>query len=64
VFSPSFWFVKGVIRLNSNCMVSYNFRILEAYQTGRGRVVIRGKTEIETDERTKRQAIIIKEVLF
>jgi DNA gyrase subunit A len=45
-------------------MVSYNFRILEAYQTGRGRVVIRGKTEIETDERTKRQAIIIKEVLF
>ncbi|KAJ1686088.1 hypothetical protein LUZ63_017478 [Rhynchospora breviuscula] len=41
-----------------------NEGILQAYQTGRGRVVIRGKTEFETDERTKRQAIIIKEVPY
>jgi len=38
-------------------------RILEAYRTGRGRVIIRGKTDIEVlDSKTKRTAIIIKEV--
>lgn len=37
--------------------------ILEAYRTGRGRIVMRGKTDLETiDEKTKRTAIIIKEV--
>jgi DNA gyrase/topoisomerase IV subunit A len=39
--------------------------ILEAYKTGRGRVVMRGKTDIETiDVKSKRSAIIIKEVLL
>lgn len=37
--------------------------IMEAYKSGRGRIVVRGKTEIETiDEKSKRAAIIIKEV--
>ncbi|KAF3627787.1 putative DNA gyrase subunit A, chloroplastic/mitochondrial [Capsicum annuum] len=40
-----------------------NIGILEAYRTGRGRVVIRGKTDIELlDSKTKRAAIIIQEV--
>lgn len=39
-------------------------RILDAYRTGRGRIVVRGKTDIEVlDSRTKRMAIIIKEVI-
>ncbi|XP_073038391.1 DNA gyrase subunit A, chloroplastic/mitochondrial-like isoform X2 [Primulina eburnea] len=42
-----------------------NLGILEAYRTGRGRVVIRGKTEVElVDSKTKRSAIIIKEVPY
>ncbi|XP_021830993.1 DNA gyrase subunit A, chloroplastic/mitochondrial-like isoform X2 [Prunus avium] len=37
--------------------------ILEAYRTGKGRIVVRGKTDIELlDSRTKRSAIIIKEI--
>ena len=36
---------------------------MEAYKSGRGRIVVRGKTDIETiDEKSKRTAIIIKEV--
>ncbi|XP_075474121.1 DNA gyrase subunit A, chloroplastic/mitochondrial-like isoform X3 [Primulina tabacum] len=42
-----------------------NLGILEAYRTGRGRVVIRGKTDVElVDSKTKRSAIIIKEVPY
>ncbi|KAL6636683.1 hypothetical protein ACP70R_024255 [Stipagrostis hirtigluma subsp. patula] len=42
-----------------------NQGILEAYKTGRGRVVVRGKAEIETiDQKTKRAAIIIKEIPY
>ncbi|TMW98281.1 hypothetical protein EJD97_004252 [Solanum chilense] len=42
-----------------------NIGILEAYRTGRGRVVIRGKTDIEIlDAKTKRAAIIIQEVPY
>ncbi|XP_073149212.1 DNA gyrase subunit A, chloroplastic/mitochondrial [Henckelia pumila] len=42
-----------------------NVGILEAYRTGRGRVVIRGKTDVELiDSKTKRSAIIIKEVPY
>ncbi|KAL5209965.1 hypothetical protein ABZP36_005588 [Zizania latifolia] len=42
-----------------------NRGILEAYQTGRGRVVVRGKTDIETiDQKSKRAAIIIKEIPY
>jgi DNA gyrase/topoisomerase IV subunit A len=40
-------------------------RILEAYRTGRGRVVVRGKTDVELlDSKSKRTAIIIKEVVL
>ncbi|KNA10112.1 hypothetical protein SOVF_147430 isoform A [Spinacia oleracea] len=39
--------------------------ILDAYRTGKGRIVIRGKTEIElSDSKTKRTAIIIKEIPY
>ncbi|KAL2478179.1 putative DNA gyrase subunit A [Forsythia ovata] len=39
--------------------------ILEAYRTGRGRVIIRGKTDVELlDSKTKRTAIIIKEIPY
>ncbi|XP_057445460.1 DNA gyrase subunit A, chloroplastic/mitochondrial [Lotus japonicus] len=42
-----------------------NLGILEAYRTGRGRVVVRGKTEFELlDSKTKRTAIIIKEIPY
>ncbi|GFP93955.1 DNA gyrase subunit a chloroplastic/mitochondrial [Phtheirospermum japonicum] len=42
-----------------------NLGILEAYRTGRGRVVIRGKTDIELmDAKSKRSAIIIKEIPY
>ncbi|KAK8443831.1 hypothetical protein SEVIR_9G039700v4 [Setaria viridis] len=39
--------------------------ILEAYKSGRGRIVVRGKTDIEIiDQKTKREAIIIKEIPY
>ncbi|QCD89628.1 DNA gyrase subunit A [Vigna unguiculata] len=46
-------------------LIMGNLGILEAYRTGRGRVVIRGKTDIELlDSKTKRTAIIIKEIPY
>ncbi|KVI08482.1 hypothetical protein Ccrd_013144, partial [Cynara cardunculus var. scolymus] len=42
-----------------------NLGILEAYRTGRGRVIVRGKTEIElSDSRTKSAAIVVKEIPY
>ncbi|CAN6322188.1 unnamed protein product [Urochloa humidicola] len=42
-----------------------NQGILEAYKSGRGRIVVRGKTDIETiDLKSKREAIIIKEIPY
>ena len=38
--------------------------IIEAYRTGRGRISIRARTDIETDEQTGRQAIIIHELPY
>lgn len=38
--------------------------IVEAYRTGRGRISIRARTDIETDEQTGRQAIIIHELPY
>lgn len=38
--------------------------IIQAYRTGRGRVSIRARTEVETDEHTGRQAIIIHELPY
>lgn len=46
-------------------LIMGNLGILEAYRTGRGRVIIRGKTDIELlDSKTKRTAIIIKEIPY
>lgn len=38
--------------------------ILDAYQTGRGRIYVRAKTHIEVDETRGRQAIIVTELPF
>jgi len=38
--------------------------ILEAYRTGRGRIHVRAKTAIETDEKSGKQAIIITELPY
>jgi DNA gyrase subunit A len=38
--------------------------IVEGYRTGRGRVVIRARTEVETDESNGKQAIIITELPY
>ncbi|KAI4323668.1 hypothetical protein L6164_023255 [Bauhinia variegata] len=46
-------------------LIMGNLGILEAYRTGRGRLVVRGKTDIEMlDSKTKRDAIIIKEIPY
>ena len=38
--------------------------IIEAYHTGRGRVVVRGRTHIETDEKSGKERIIITELPY
>lgn len=38
--------------------------IVQAYHTGRGRISIRARTEVETDSQTNRQAIIIHELPY
>lgn len=46
-------------------LIMGNHGIVEAYRTGRGRVVVRGKTDVELlESKTKRTAIIIKEVPY
>ncbi|MDA9271881.1 DNA gyrase subunit A [bacterium] len=38
--------------------------IIQAYRTGRGRIIIRARTSIETDKHTGRQAIIVEELPY
>jgi len=38
--------------------------IVQAYRTGRGRIQIRARCDIEVDEKTSRETIIIKEIPF
>jgi DNA gyrase subunit A len=38
--------------------------IIEAYHTGRGRVVVRAKTHLETDEKSNKERIIITELPY
>lgn len=38
--------------------------IIEAYKTGRGRVLVRAKTEIETHETTGKQTIVVNELPY
>ncbi|XP_021800015.1 DNA gyrase subunit A, chloroplastic/mitochondrial-like isoform X3 [Prunus avium] len=46
-------------------LIMGNLGILEAYRTGKGRIVVRGKTDVELlDSRTKRSASIIKEIPY
>ncbi|XWS65405.1 hypothetical protein CRYUN_Cryun05aG0109900 [Craigia yunnanensis] len=46
-------------------LIMGNLGILEAYRTGRGRIVVRGKAEIELlDSKTRRSAVIIKEIPY
>lgn len=49
----------------TGALIMGNAGILDAYRTGRGRVVVRGKTEVEVvDAKTKRMAVIIKEIPY
>nr|XP_043633899.1 DNA gyrase subunit A, chloroplastic/mitochondrial [Erigeron canadensis] len=41
-----------------------NLGILEAYRTGRGRVVVRGKVEIEVSDSKTKTAIVVKEIPY
>ncbi|KAF9612208.1 hypothetical protein IFM89_038630 [Coptis chinensis] len=46
-------------------LIMGNIGVLDAYRTGKGRVVVRGKTGVEVlDSKTKRTAVIIKEVPY
>ncbi|KAL1103745.1 hypothetical protein V6Z11_D04G021100 [Gossypium hirsutum] len=46
-------------------LIMGNLGILAAYRTGRGRIVVRGKADIELlDSKTKRSAVIIKEIPY
>ncbi len=38
--------------------------ILDAYRTGRGKIYVRARAEIETDEKTSRQSIIVSELPY
>jgi DNA gyrase subunit A len=38
--------------------------IVEAYKTGRGRIFVRARAEVETDEKTSRDTIIITEIPY
>lgn len=38
--------------------------IIQAYRTGRGRIIVRARTSIETDKNTGRQAIIVEELPY
>ena len=38
--------------------------IIQAYRTGRGRIYVRAKADIEVDEKTKRETIIIHEIPY
>lgn len=50
--------------INNVLALSMWSSILEAYRTGRGRIVVRGKTDIESlDSKANRSAIIIREVM-
>jgi DNA gyrase subunit A len=45
-------------------IISGKAGIIEAYRTGRGRIYIKARTSIETDDNTGRQAIIIHEIPY
>ena len=38
--------------------------ILDAYKTGRGKIYVRGRTHVETDEKTGRQTLVITELPY
>ncbi|MCH9643769.1 MAG: DNA gyrase subunit A [Gammaproteobacteria bacterium] len=38
--------------------------IVKAYKTGRGRIYVRARTEIETDEKTNKSSIIVRELPY
>ncbi|KAJ4720495.1 DNA gyrase subunit A [Melia azedarach] len=46
-------------------LIMGNLGILDAYRTGRGRIIVRGKTDLELlDSKSKRMAVIIKEIPY
>ncbi len=45
-------------------MINGRAGIVEAYRTGRGRILIRSKTHIEVDEKSNKQSIIVTELPY
>jgi DNA gyrase subunit A len=45
-------------------IISGRAGIVEAYRTGRGKIYVRSRTSVETDEKTGKQAIIIHELPY
>lgn len=45
-------------------IISGRSGIVEAYRTGRGRIRVRAKTHLETDEKSNKQSIIVDELPF
>lgn len=45
-------------------MINGRAGIVSAYRTGRGKIYVRGKTHIETDEKSKKQSIIVTELPY
>ncbi len=45
-------------------IISGTSGIIDAYRTGRGRVIIRSKTNIESDEKTGREQIVVTELPY
>lgn len=45
-------------------LIMGNLGILDAYRTGRGRIIVRGKTEVELLDKSNRMGVIIKEIPY
>jgi len=50
--------------LPTGAIINGRAGIVQAYRTGRGRIFVRARTEIETDEKTGRETIIVTEIPF
>ncbi len=56
-------FVKGP-DFPTGALIAGTEGIRRAYETGRGIIIVRGRTEFETDKRSGREAIVITEIPF
>jgi DNA gyrase subunit A len=56
-------FIKGP-DFPTGAIINGRAGIVEAYKTGRGRIFVRARAEVETDEKTGRDTIIISEIPY